>query len=160
MDAVWFFFGWITSGVIGGLCALPRGGSVGLGFVFGMLFGPIGWAFSLLVLKPSHLCAMCRSVVAGDARKCAHCGHDLRSEIQKVADRIDEYPLLANARTLQPAALMESPDRAARARLGIATNESVTVHERRGDFALIRAGDDVGWVSRSAIEESPATVAS
>lgn len=70
-------------GGIGYACGSTKGRGP-LGFLLGVLLGPIGWIIVLLLPhqdadQATYQCPECMGRVPIIARKCMHCGSDLRS---------------------------------------------------------------------------------
>lgn len=83
-----FLVFWLMCGGLAAVIANSRGGSAGLGFVVGALFGPFGiiGAFFLggdeakaekeLASGERKKCPRCAELVQPDALVCKHCGHE------------------------------------------------------------------------------------
>jgi hypothetical protein len=65
-----FYF--LFAGLIGALCGKSKG-QPGLGFIIGVVLGPIGWIISLLSGDVRPKCNACRKVVDPKASICPYC---------------------------------------------------------------------------------------
>ena len=70
---IWFF-----CGLVGALCGKYKGQPF-LGFIIGLLLGPIGWLIILLSGDVRPKCEACREVIDPKATVCPHC----RSAVMK-----------------------------------------------------------------------------
>lgn len=85
--AVWMVL-WVVCGVIAAMIVADKGGNGVIGFLVGVLFGPLGIvaAFFLGDAKAkeaqqiaggdSKKCPRCAELVKADALVCKHCGND------------------------------------------------------------------------------------
>lgn len=97
---MWIFFGlvWATFGAFGGMIANERGGDPLLGFIVGLLFGPLGLiaAFylgdevsreqKLIEAGDRKRCPTCSELVRPSAKLCRYCGHDFAALHLQVSD--------------------------------------------------------------------------
>ncbi|NBW76012.1 MAG: zinc ribbon domain-containing protein [Sphingomonadaceae bacterium] len=79
---------WILCGVLGAVIASSKGASGAIGFLLGLLFGPIGVIITFFMgseaaqvdKKVSNgtmkKCPRCAEAVLPDAHVCKHCGHE------------------------------------------------------------------------------------
>ena len=85
--AIWVVL-WIVCGVIAAVIVSDKGGNGVIGFLVGVLFGPLGIvaAFFLgdekakeaqmVAAGESRKCPRCAELVKSDALVCRHCGHE------------------------------------------------------------------------------------
>lgn len=83
-----FVIFWIICGGIAAMIASSKGGSGGLGFLAGVLLGPLGIVVALFMGSEAgkverqvtsggmKKCPMCAEAVLADAVICKHCRHD------------------------------------------------------------------------------------
>jgi Uncharacterised protein family UPF0547 len=79
---------WLMCGGLAAMIASAKGGSAGLGFLVGALFGPFGIIAAFFmggeeqkadkdVAAGTHKkCPRCAEIVKADALVCKHCGHE------------------------------------------------------------------------------------
>ena len=85
-------FGAFVSGIIGAEIASARGGGRGMGFGLGALLGPVGWLIVFLSDGDRPKCPECLGSVPAGAKKCRHCGSELRKTLAfPIPDAPDEY---------------------------------------------------------------------
>lgn len=79
----WEYAIWLTGGMFftGGIGALigNRRGQVANGFALGALLGPVGWLITILLPEAGPKCPECLGVIPRAARRCKHCGVELRA---------------------------------------------------------------------------------
>jgi hypothetical protein len=68
-----YVYCWILSAVIGGMIGHSKG-RAGVGAIWGLLLGPLGWFFAALDKDERTKCSECFGVIVPGARKCIHCG--------------------------------------------------------------------------------------
>jgi hypothetical protein len=85
---------WIICGGIAAMIASSKGGNRGLGFIVGLILGPIGIIIALFMGNEAgrvaaqvssgkaKKCPMCAEAVMVDAVICKHCGHDFYAEFK------------------------------------------------------------------------------
>lgn len=85
---------WIICGGVAAFVASARGGNGGLGFVAGVLLGPLGIVLAFFMGSEAgrvasqvssgqaKRCPMCAEAVLVDAVICKHCGHDFYAEFK------------------------------------------------------------------------------
>lgn len=89
MDFILIF--WICCGIAAAMVASSKGRDTGGWFVLGLLLGPFGLIFALIVSKEGpaqdeRKCPFCAEYVKREAVVCKHCGRDLPS----TQDRSDD----------------------------------------------------------------------
>ena len=67
-------FLWTVTWLLGGLMALATDHSFGLGLLWSVLLGPIGW-FVVMFMPSGKKCPQCAERVKRAARACRFCGH-------------------------------------------------------------------------------------
>lgn len=70
----------IGAAAIGG-----RRNRAGTGFVLGLLFGPFGMLFSLLIQGNRSLCPHCKELVHEQATICPHCRREMQRQAARAA---------------------------------------------------------------------------
>lgn len=80
---------WIVCPII---CAVigNRKGEGGLGFICGLIFGPLGILLMLVSQGNRKKCDYCRELIHRDAVVCAHCQKDLREHCPHCNKLVDE----------------------------------------------------------------------
>ena len=69
----------LISGLVG--MAIGQGkGRVEVGFLFGILLGPIGWILVAIGPENGPKCPFCKETVKNDAIACKHCGRDILNQ--------------------------------------------------------------------------------
>lgn len=70
---LWLFLGPLIGAAIG-----QKKKRVGAGLFFGLILGPIGWL--IIAVGPDHRrkCPECKGTVPEEAKKCMHCGTNLK----------------------------------------------------------------------------------
>lgn len=93
-----FVIFWIICGGVAAMIASSKGGSGGMGFLAGVLLGPIGIIVALFmgneaarvekVVSSGQMkkCPMCAEAVLMDAVICKHCRHDFYEEFKDKED--------------------------------------------------------------------------
>ena len=66
------FLFWILCGVVAAMIGAKKGETF-LGFIVGMLFGPIGILIALLSKGNRKKCIHCKELIHKDASVCSHC---------------------------------------------------------------------------------------
>jgi len=83
---LWLLFGFISA-IVG-----AKKGEGCLGFIFGVLLGPIGLLIVIASSGNRKICPYCKSKVHKDALVCPHCQRDLKSNISVIGiSNIPEY---------------------------------------------------------------------
>ncbi len=89
MILLWIVCGWVAAAVAG-----SKGGSAVLGFLAGLLLGPLGIIIALFMgteegrarvrvaSGEAKRCPMCAEAVLADAIICKHCRHDFYAEFK------------------------------------------------------------------------------
>lgn len=73
-----FLIAWVICGLVGFLLGKVKG-KEGLGFVLGLLLGPIGWIVMLCLGGSPHKCPHCQgNLPSGSVSRCMHCGSTLK----------------------------------------------------------------------------------
>ena len=97
-------FLWLICGVVSGMIASGKGHSGFLWFILGMLFGPFGIIFALLisenkgVLERSAVasgkmkkCPYCAELIRREAIKCRYCAEDVGGgDVSTISANVDE----------------------------------------------------------------------
>lgn len=76
MEALLVF--WLLFGILGALIGASKQRAA-LGFLLGLLFGPLGLLFILFTRGSRKKCPYCRELVQLDAVVCPHCQKDLKA---------------------------------------------------------------------------------
>ena len=82
----------LVMGVIGGAIGHAKGGKEVLGFVAGLILGPIGWLFIAILPTENRTCPDCKEAIKKDAAVCKHCGRRLGSPAQRPASMGTWHP--------------------------------------------------------------------
>lgn len=71
-------FLWLVMGLVGFLLGKAKGKEA-LGFLLGVLLGPIGWIVILCADGSAHKCPYCQgNLPSATAKRCMHCGSALK----------------------------------------------------------------------------------
>lgn len=102
--AVWFFLYAAIAGGIGCLIGRPKNRAAE-GFALGFFFFFLGWILTALLAEAGAKCPECLGIVPPGARKCKHCGCDLRRII--TTNNADGYFVDRGGRTEGPYSLKQ-----------------------------------------------------
>jgi hypothetical protein len=75
--ALWFFLYAMIAGGIGSMIGRPKNRAAE-GFALGFFFFFLGWILTALLAESGAKCQECLGIVPPGARKCKHCGSDLK----------------------------------------------------------------------------------
>jgi hypothetical membrane protein len=74
---MFFLFIWLIFGIVGAMIGKQKGEGF-LGFIIGMLLGPIGILAVLFSSGNRKVCPACKEHIHRDATRCPHCREELK----------------------------------------------------------------------------------
>ena len=76
-----------VSGGVGALVGALRGRAA-FGFFLGLILGPLGWLFTMLMPDNRRQCPACRGPVHPEATRCRHCSAELPPILKRELRRV------------------------------------------------------------------------